>query len=387
MLILQKRKYLKVMIMRKTYFTLKEIYQQPSVWKKLWKLIDNQADDLKMFLKDLSEYEVIFTGAGSSYFVGEIVAPIFQEDTSVSCKAVSSTEIVTHTKNYINANKKTLLVSFARSGNSPESLAAIEFVNSYSKNIKHLIITCNSNGKLAKIPKNDNIYTIILPEETNDKSLAMTSSVTSMALIAILIGRLDKIDEQKNKIQQLSDSVDDFLKKNDTLLKNISEIPYDRAVFLGSGPRLGVAREAHLKLQELTDGEIISKFDSFLGFRHGPKVVLNNNTLVVYFFSNNENVRLYEYDLVKSVYQSQNPKLSIGIFNKPISDEIDNLLDVNFIFDYNNYQLDDAYLSIAGLTTIQLLATYKSEFLGYNPDSPSKSGAIHRVVKGVKIYK
>jgi len=149
---------------------------------------------------------------------------------------------------------------------------------------------------------------------------------------------------------------------------------------------IGVAREAHLKLQELTDGKIISKFDSFLGFRHGPKAVVNEHTLLVYFISNDPYVRQYEFDLIESIKQQQKNKLSVAIYNQNIPDSLKNTIDVNYPINSNNTVIEDGYLEICSLAVAQLLATYKSIHLGYNPDSPSVSGAIHRVVQGVTIY-
>jgi tagatose-6-phosphate ketose/aldose isomerase len=372
--------------MNNKFYTLKEIKQQPKLWNNIWELIRKNKQLLTNFLHPFNDCDVIFTGAGSSFFIGEIVAPVFQKDTNLTTKAISTTEIVTHPLQYINPNKHTLLISFARSGDSPESLAAIKLANQVSQNIKSLVITCNSNGALAKIANDKKNYSIVLPEEANDKSLAMTSSVTAMAIAAQLLGRLDKLEEEKEKIEIAANTIETFFTNYDQSLRDIAKTTYDRAVFLGSGAMIGVARESHLKLQELTDGEIISKFDSFLGFRHGPKAVVNKNTLIVYFFANDPYVRQYEFDLVKSIKKGQNPKLSVGIYNNDLPNDVKNSFDIAYPINLEGKEIDEGYLSISSLVVAQLLATYKSLNLEYNPDSPSKSGAIHRVVQGVTIY-
>ncbi len=371
--------------MNNTLYTLKEIKQQPDLWKEVWKIVSKNKDNIINFLKPFENYEVIFTGAGSSFFIGEIVAPIFQKDTGLCTKAVSTTEIVTYPYLYINPKRNTLLVSFARSGDSPESLAAIKLANQVSDKVKSLNITCNAVGKLAKLKNTKTNLTIILPKRANDKSLAMTSSVTAMAITAFLLGRLDNLTEEKIKIENAANSIEKFLNTTNLSLQKIAKHQYNRAVFLGSGSMIGVAREAHLKLQELTDGEIISKFDSFLGFRHGPKAVVNKETLIVYFIANDPYVRKYEFDLIKSIKQEQKNKLSIAIYNNDIPENIKNSVDVAYHIN-SDTKIDDSYWNLNSLVVAQLLATYKSIYLGYNPDSPSVSGAIHRVVQGVIIY-
>lgn len=370
-------------MVEKVTYTYKEIRQQPALWSEVWEIIRGKKDEILAFVGDFvnrMDTEVIFTGAGSSFFIGEIVSPFFQKDTGVSSRAIETTEIVTHPGFYINGNKKTLMISFARSGNSPESVAAINLANKVSSNIKHLIITCNIDGALAKL-KGDNIYSIILPEKANDKSLAMTSSVTSMGIAALLIGRIKYLEKMREEIQKAATLFESFFDRYSPVLKNAGNAEYKRAVFLGSGPMKGAAHEAHLKLQELTDGEIIGKFDSFMGFRHGPKAVVNDETLLVYFFSNDKYIRKYEYDLVKSIAESSDYAMTIAISNIPL-----NGMQFDLKICLDDTAIDDGIWSITSLVPVQLLAYYKSEALGYNPDSPSKKGAIHRVVQGVSIY-
>ena len=69
-------------------------------------------------------------------------------------------------------------------------------------------------------------------------------------------------------------------------------------VFLGSGLLQGLAREAALKLGELSNGAVATCFDTPLGFRHGPKTFLTQNTAVFAFVSNDPLTRLYDHDLL-----------------------------------------------------------------------------------------
>ena len=367
------------------FFTEKEINQQPALWQKVYGLVLSQKKSLTEFLtkiKQQADCEVIFTGAGSSFFIGEMVAGYFQKNTGLSSKAISTTEIVTHPYLYINPEKQTLLVSFARSGNSPESVAAIINSDKVSNKIQHLIITCNNQGELANLVSSNDKYVLTLPEEANDKGLAMTSSVSSMALVALLISRLDEIETLQSQIEIASKYANHIIFTYSSPIRQLAELGFKRAVFLGSGPFLGVAHEAHLKLQEMTDGKVICKFDSFLGFRHGPKVVLDETTLLVYFFSNDEYVLKYEADLVHSVAKDHELMAVMGISEAKLSDFA---FDLEISMSESASQLDEEFMTLCSLIPAQLLGLYKSINIGLNPDQPS-NGAIHRVVQGVNIY-
>jgi len=369
----------------KDYNVYKEIVQQPELWKKVYNNFLQVKDDVSDFIGRalIGDGEVVFTGAGSSFFVGEMVAGFFQAETGISSKAVSSTEILTHATHYISKSRPVLLVSFARSGNSPESVAAAKAAQKVNRNLSHLIITCNKDGALAQTNELTNRFVILLPEEANDKALAMTSSVSSMALVIILLARLSDIKNQQHQIELSASFAEHLIKTYKDTLATIADQDFERAVFLGSGPFFGLAHEAHLKIQEMTDGQLICKYDSFLGFRHGPKAVVNDKTLMVYFHSSSDYVRKYENDLVKSIRAEQKPAYTLGICDS--CNNNDNYDSVILLSDEPT-GIDDAYLMLIFLIPVQLFSVYKSLYYELNPDVPSKSGAIHRVVQGVTIY-
>ncbi len=369
----------------KSYYTYDEIKQQPQLWLSILSVVKEKESEIKSLLEryqSLLESEVIFTGAGSSFFIGEMVSGPFQLYTGISSRAVSTTEIVTHPQLYINPQKEVLLVSFARSGDSPESIAAINNAEKVSHKVSNLIICCNKEGELMKMNFR-NSTKILLPEIAHDKGLAMTSSVSSMVLTALLMARIHEIKSLRSQVELLGKYAKRIIENKESIFEHIISAQYERIVFLGSGSFLGLAREAHLKLQELTNGKFICKFDSFLGFRHGPMAVVNEKTLMFYFFSNVKYVRQYELDMVNSMNGKIRPAYSIGVSEDIFeSDGLDQLI----TFSEMGKNLDESFLMLAELVVAQLFSFYKSVHEGFNPDNPSVNGTIHRVVQGVKIY-
>ena len=362
-----------------------EIYAQPSVWDKVFDNLVSEDQQIKSFLSEILEKEdlqIILTGAGSSAFIGEAVQGIIQELTQKSCVAIATTDIITHPQHKLLKEKPTLLVSFARSGNSPESVETVNIANKYCKEVYHLAITCNAEGKLAEMAKadNSNFYSVILPEETHDKSLAMTSSFTSMILSAITIFNPEPFKNAGKDIEELINFSTHII-ENDEKLYQITEGGYKRVVFLGSGSLLGIARECHLKLQELTDGQVICKHDSFLGFRHGPKAVANEETLLVYLLSSNPHVQKYELDLMSDISKDPRNIDSICFGCSEIDDYKNRLLSIG-----KDFNSENKYYCIAATLVGQLLGFFWALRLGLDPDNPSVTGAISRVVQGVNIY-
>ena len=358
-----------------------EIAGQPLLWREVYALVQSKTNSLNDFLQPifaLNNLRVILTGAGSSAFVGEAAQGIFQSETGMLTQAIASTDIITHPSLFFLKDVPTLMVSFARSGNSPESLEAVRLANTCCKYLFHLIITCNEKGDLVKNNKGKNVYTLILPEKANDKSLAMTGSFTSMLLAIVLIAKLYKINDLLSPIEELIETAKRLLEDYPPLIRDVSDNIFERVIFLGSGPLLGIARECHLKLQELTDGKVICKHDSFMGFRHGPRAVINKRSLVIYLFSSDDKVFLYEKDLAESI-SSASPEVPVVVVGRKTPGLKNVLLNIEFVH-------TNEFSFIAAVLVGQLIGFYQSIRLGLQPDTPSVSGNINREVQGVTIY-
>lgn len=367
------------------FFTAKEISEQPELWMNIFEKVVAEKAEIMSFLDDVLKKtkKIILTGAGTSGYIGYSIEGVFQRRNKITTISIPTTHLVSHPQDYFDPKLPTLLVSFARSGNSPESVAAVKLADKYCDECYHLVITCDTEGNLAKHNFKNNSYVFILPSEANDKSLAMTGSYSGMLLSALLINDIKKIASIREIVETLQIYGQKILGVYLETIKKVACLPFKRAVFLGSGPQYGTAMESHLKLQELSDGQVICKNDSYLGFRHGPKAVVDRDTLVVYYFSNRKDVFRYERDLVISMENGNKPLFQLGI-SEGVLDDIN--IDEKIILSNESKLISEEYLCVSNILLGQLLGYYKSLSIGLNPDSPSQSGAISRVVQGVTIY-
>jgi tagatose-6-phosphate ketose/aldose isomerase len=366
--------------------TANEIAAQPELWLEIYRQLLSEKDRIASFLNTVlpGASRIILTGAGTSAFVGLSLNGIFSRNLKVHTDSVATTDLLSHPENYFFKNESIILVSFARSGNSPESTAVTELADKLCKKCSHLIITCDGTGNLANYMTDSDKLIILLPPLSNDKGLAMTGSYTGMLLCGLLVARLNEIADLKIQMEILHDYGKRILDKYSGPLKKIASTDFKRTVFLGSGPLYGTATESQLKLQELTDGIIICKNDTYLGFRHGPKAVTNENTLLVFIFSNNPYVSQYERDLIRSMKKGKKALCTVGICES----SVDGLeFDLEIKLSDSGKHLDEEFLTVCDILPGQLLGYYKSLALGLRPDNPSESGAISRVVEDVTIYK
>lgn len=367
--------------------TIREIEHQPKMWKETFDVVKAMKADIGTFFRTngiSKETRIVLTGAGTSAFVADTAACIFMRDGFSQARSVATTDIVSAPESFLNPDDR-LFVSFARSGNSPESVAAYSIARKFCHDARHLIITCNPDGCLARKADPEKDCVVVLPDGTNDRSLAMTSSFSSMLITSILCKNIEQLDAEWARLQAASAFASRIL-GNDVqeALSGMTAKPVRRAVFLGSGPLKGIACESHLKLQELTDGQIMCSFDSFLGLRHGPKAVINEETLVVYLLNDDPYTRRYEADLIAQVSKENKPagQVIVSLVPSGITEGIDLEIDAEASAVLHESEYKYVPYVLAG----QLLGYYFSLSKGLDPDKPSVRGTISRVVSGVMIY-
>lgn len=369
--------------------TWKEIAQQPGIWKEEVSIVKENIEALGKFIEGVkgNKVKVIFTGAGSSEFVGNTICSYLNSRIDIEVLSVPTTDIVSMPEQYLDADADIILVSCARSGNSPESVAAVELADKLVKNIHHIFITCNKDGKLAKISETgENKYLLLMPERTNDKGFAMTGSFSSMVVAGVLVLLRKDLDVLGEKVEYVASLVERNLDKIVANAEIVADLDIERIVYLGDGTSKGLAEEIALKVLELTGGKLASFFNTFLGFRHGPKSIVNDKTAIVCLMSNNPYTRIYELDLLKE-FKNEGGKKQIIVLDTVYDEEVK--ANSNYYFSYEDAKLgemEDIFASLSYLVYGQLISLIKSAKLGINPDNPCPTGEVNRVVKGVIIH-
>jgi tagatose-6-phosphate ketose/aldose isomerase len=363
--------------------TIREIRQQPLVWQRVQQEMTERRTLLDAFLGaalDGPEARILVTGAGSSAFAGAVLAPTLTRRLRRRVDAVATTDIVSNPREVFAEDVPTLLVSLARSGDSPESIASTELADESLRVVRHLVVTCNASGRLAQDHENSpNSLVLPMPSETNDRGFAMTSSFTSMLLGTWLA--LDRTALEGADVRRLASAADDVLAGRVGDVGQLGRKGYQRVVYLGSGPLAALARESALKVLELTAGQVVSYFDSSLGFRHGPKSVLRPGTLAVVYLSNDPYTRRYDEDIVEELCEAIGAEHVIPVTGQDSPRHGDRPWQLAGLDEQ-----PDVALALPFLVVAQLIALHMSLALGLTPDNPFPSGEVNRVVEGVTVY-
>ncbi len=369
-------------------YTIEEILRQPETWRKIPALAAENAFRLNDFMNDFmgADGQILLAGAGSSEYIGKTLCPYLGRFGKYAVGSCGTTDMVAFPESCLSPRKNTLLVSFARSGDSPESLGAIRAAEAVSLNLRQLIVTCNRQGKLSLLAaENSDYYVINLPDETNDRGFAMTNSFTSMYLTTLLSLLNEKLQENSAALMDIAAAGERYLRVGVNAVSGwAGEFRYNRIAYLGAEALKGMAQESSLKMLELTRGQISVLFDSPVGFRHGPKSFVNDETLVVLYLSDNSFARQYELDLLREMSRERSGNRLLVVCGQPCG-EAEGLADCYYCFNnaggYENGLLAPEFLLVA-----QMLAYNKSLELGIDPDNPNPAGVVNRVVRGVTIY-
>ena len=371
--------------------TAREIAQQGDCWEKIPALLATTNPALKTRLHAAlhdARATIAFSGAGTSAYVGDILAPAIQRHSRAHSLATASTDLVAQPAGKLPRDAHGFLFAFARSGNSPESVASLEKAATIAPELVPVAVTCNDRGALAEHCRNGHGYCCQMPPETHDESFVMTSSFSTMTLFTAALCR-EALDLPPPDFAALAVAQ---RHARDTYYTSPALDALARAtriICLGSDALYGAARESALKILEMTAGKIPTMAETTLGFRHGPKSLINNETAVCFFISSDPYSQQYDRDLVLEVLGDGNAAhvhiYAPAAFLTRYPEIAASRAHVT-AFDAALDGQDDAALAPLYVQYAQLTGLRCALDAGISPDNPSPDGSVNRVVKGVTVY-
>ena len=135
---------------------------------------------------------------------------------------------------------------------------------------------------------------------------------------------------------------------------------------------------------ELTAGRVVTMYDTPLGFRHGPKSIIDDNTITVVYLSDDPYTRQYEVDLIKEMSGQRKGNKIVAVMSK-VDDAVAALVDYTVVYDLEGATAS-VLLGLDDILFAQTLAVLKSLSMRITPDNPCPTGEVNRVVKGVTLY-
>ncbi|MGE8002961.1 SIS domain-containing protein [Lysinibacillus sp. NPDC093216] len=295
---------------------------------------------------------VLFTGCGTSFYLAIAAARYYQSATGEVAVAVPASELFLHTDTHILSNKKYNIIGISRSGTTSEIIMALEHLNGV-ENIRTMAVTCNGDTPLAEVADE-----VIALNDISEKSIVMTQSFSNMLYaLQLYAAKISQRAELMKQLEKIPALVKTALGNGEQLKLVTEDLTKKRFIFLGSGAYNGLAKEATLKLKEMTQTECESY--SNLEFRHGPISIVDKETVVILFTQNE--TKDFDQALIKDIQKLGGFVAVIGIASADL--EADLIIRLS-------EEIDDLNRLVEVVPYFQLLAYQRAIFKGYDPDKP-----------------
>ena len=377
-------------------YTPREIAQQPDTWQGTLKIFRSEQARICAFLTSVGLGEpsansttqrpvVFLVGAGTSDYIGQALALLLRQHWQCEVVACASTDLLPNLSDYIVAGQQYLWVSFSRSGDSPEGVAAIELASDRFPQVAHLVVTCNPEARMVALAKkHPRACVLILDDAVNDRSLAMTSSFTNMVVMGHCLAHAWSLETYTPLLAQLTAAARTLLGTGFTLAESLAQLRLPRLCLVGTGALAAVAKESALKVLEMSAGQVKAISETTLGLRHGPMAVLDQQTMFVCFVSTDTRRQGYAADLLRELGDKQVTASRLAIGPASAEAEFAPLCEIYLPLEAD---VPDGYRPILDVIFGQLLGLCTSIAYGSQPDAPSPGGVINRVVQDFAIYR
>lgn len=375
------------------YFTCKEMVSQPNLWMEGVKIIEENRSRIKRFIdiiKSVKGIKIYLVGAGSSAKAASILENYIKRITGQDVCAVSSTNLITQPDSYIIKDSPVLLVSFGSSGNTAEGIEAARLLKESSSEFYQILIICSDKGEMVReFANRENVLYVPIPEGTKGKSMAATGEFTLLVQYGLMIFDIEKFEYYEDMFNNVYKDAEYFFERDIYKIHGIANKKYDTIAALGSNTLTYLASEMCLKIGELSSGLQNAQFYPVLEFRHGPKLLMNSQSLVSFFISNDPLTMKYEIDMLKECSAEKRNSI-IAAVSMDYIEEIDDNSDYYICFNSNKFSYrDDSHIIFQYALYLQSLAILKAVSIGISPDKLGSdvNGFVNKVAKGVKIYK
>ena len=325
------------------HFTLKEISEQPQTILK-----SANKKDIQKFVESIKNSDSLYiTGSGSSYNAAEVTKYLMSKFTKTSITPIISSELPFSINNI---GKNSTFIAISQSGESADVLHAIRIAK--ESNSKIFSIINHQNSSLSQ--ESELTLGINCGPEIG---VAATKSFTSQ--LAVLYQITNQLCDNciSTDWQKISDAFS-YILDNDSKIKQIAKQLNEISdiYVLGRGIHFPIAKEAALKLKELTyiHAEGIAGGE----LKHGPLALMDSSVFVIII---NPTDSTYG-DTMNSANEikARGAKI-IGISNKNDS-----------VYDYwiEVPEMDDSSYPLVEIIPIQLLSYYAALEKNTDPDYP-----------------
>lgn len=250
-----------------------DIRTQASAWEAALAAVDDRMGDLRELFAD-APTEILFTACGSPYYLGLANAALWRERMGARVTVAPSSEIMLFPDTVLPRDGSPILLTASRSGETTETVRAVETFAARFPG-RAVLVGCRPDSKLHALAD----HSVMIPE-ANERVIPQTRSFCAMYLATqYMVAELCGDQGLAAELRRLPSLLADLFGRYELVIREMAEVGWGSAVFLGGGPLHGVAVEASLKLIEMSLSSAVPYHT--LEVRHGPRSTIGEETLVV----------------------------------------------------------------------------------------------------------
>lgn len=330
-----------------------EISSQSQALSEALKQLEVQKEWVDRYIGHPAFDEIIFIGSGSSYYQALTMASTYRKWTGRNASAFPSSEIYLFREHAVVPGKKVLLVGVSRSGESSEVILAFESVKGLP-DWTVCGITCYEKSKLAAISE------CLVSPLGKEHSTVMTKSFSSMTFMMQAASAL-AAKADMSLFYQIVETSETVVPAADVFIRNlVKDHTFNKYIYLGMGPLLGISHEACLKIKEMS--YVWTENYNTLEFRHGPKSIVDPGTFICLLVS--EHARAYELKVVEEM-KDYGAYILLVTTRKGADTKF-----ADAVFEIGGANVTDEARSILYLPPMQYLGYYTALKLNVDPDTP-----------------
>lgn len=332
------------------YRTEREILGELSSIQRCLRLVLTKEQQAKALFSGAER--IWFVGSGSSYCLAKSAAAMFTMRCNIPSFAVAAGDLLLHWERYATAVSNSVVVFISRSGMTSEVLEDLKLVAELP-GVTTASICANAESCL-----NDACDFSICVPWAFDESVCQTRTIGSFySCFAMLCAIASENETLKDQLLAVSEAEQSLNERVLPLAREIAEWDWDHVVVLSDAEASGLMEEGALAFKEICC--LNSNFYNLLDVRHGPMVLIDENTFVFAFL---ETGCRTELELVRDLKNKTDKIISFG----PFSESAEGVGHFNA-----GSVTDPIAAALIALYILQNTSLYKALKRGVNPDQPT----------------
>ena len=333
------------------HFMIKEINEQDTAIQNTLTQKENVREIVDELKDDINR--VVFVACGTSYHASLIGKYLIEPLAGIPTEVLLASEFKYSARTL---DEKTLVIFISQSGETADTLKALDIANETSKTLAIVNVVGSSMTRRAQY--------VIQTQAGPEIGVAATKTyVSQLTAIYLFAGLLAGDEELLSKLEKVPDYINEILKDCDVIKQLSVKYRYAKDFFyLGRGYAYPTALEGALKLKEITyiHGEGYAAGE----LKHGPLALIDKGIPVVVLLPPGENLEKTMSNL-EEVRARGADVLAIGA--RKDKEQFTHAKDIFLI----NDEVDEIIAPLVYIVPLQLLSYYVAiSKEGVDPDKP-----------------